>query len=104
MNLQEIFKEEPKQWGFRGDPFLWQELKELVIQKQNFKTDGEFSDFLKESFKDITGNELVSNKFYYIKRFDNGGMSGGGVSCEFWIETGFPLLISRFNIIKNKSV
>ena len=22
-----IFEEKPKQWGFRGDPYLWEELK-----------------------------------------------------------------------------
>ena len=27
-DLSVIFEEEPDQWGLRGDPFLWAELKE----------------------------------------------------------------------------
>jgi hypothetical protein len=27
MNISEIFEEEPIQWGLRGDPWLWRELK-----------------------------------------------------------------------------
>ena len=27
-----LFEEEPKQWGLRGDPFMWRELKEIFSQ------------------------------------------------------------------------
>jgi hypothetical protein len=29
MKVSEIFEEEPRHWGLRGDPFLWRELKEI---------------------------------------------------------------------------
>lgn len=28
--VSEIFGEEPMQWGLRGDPLLWRELKERI--------------------------------------------------------------------------
>ncbi|CAM3762053.1 hypothetical protein MUGA111182_07945 [Mucilaginibacter galii] len=98
MNFELIF-EEPQLWGLRGDPVLWQEMKEAAIKKGEFKTEIEFSDFLNAVFKEITENKLVSNKIYYVKRLDTGGMSRGRVECDFWIKSGFPLLISRFNLL-----
>ena len=27
MKLSQLFEEEPEQWGYRGDPHLWRELR-----------------------------------------------------------------------------
>jgi hypothetical protein len=104
MNIVDVFGDKPTRWGLRGDPYLWDELEKLAIEKQPFQTEDDFSNFLKRAFEDIMGNQLIDNKIYYVERFDRGGMSRGKIDCHFWIETGFPLLVNRFNALIDREV
>ncbi|MBQ7502882.1 hypothetical protein IJT93_09275 [bacterium] len=33
-DLSAIFEDEPKQWGFRGDPYFWAQLREDFAGKE----------------------------------------------------------------------
>ena len=44
----------------------------------------------------LTGKSISTVRAIKIERYDQGGMSGGMVSTEFWKETAIPLLLDRF--------
>ena len=43
-------------------------------------------------------------KDYFVEVYNNGGMSGGMISGEFWINKGIPYILSKFeSYIKGKN-
>jgi hypothetical protein len=94
----EIVFQEPGQYGLRGDPYLWKELK-VIYENSDIKTIDEFIELIYSSFEKITGNKPELNKIYGVSRYRFGGMSSGSVHCSFWIEKGFPLLIKQYKSV-----
>ena len=101
MNVSVIFKERPRKWGLRGDPFLWDDMdkffdtKSLPYTRKEFKTD-----FFNQFFV-FCGRELGTEMMTYVPRYARGGMSSGMVSHDFWQNTALPLLLTRLNIFNN---
>jgi molybdenum cofactor cytidylyltransferase len=104
MDIQKIFEAKPMLWGLRGDPYLWDALKSKAVQQTNFASDKAFAKFLESTFELLVGQKLDEGKIYYVKEFDHGGMSRGGISCDFWLKTGFPTLIKNFNLLTQEGI
>lgn len=95
MKYKELFEPEPEQWGLRGDPYLWAEMKEYFSDKET-------PDFREQVQKELfdycnkrCGKKLSSGGSVFIKEYAHGGMSSGQVDLDWWYETGIPLLVSR---------
>ena len=96
-----IFEVEPKRWGFRGDPWFWRYLKELFESYDETISEDELEKIIKDEHQKLTSKELSESSYAYCEKFDHGGMSGGGLSGKFWIETGIPLLKERLRELKS---
>ena len=96
MKLSKIFEDKPERWGFRGDPYFWDHLKELAMDMDIVSPD-ELEEWIKEEYYSLSGKALtdVYGDFAVIKQFAHGGMSSGGVDNKWWMEEGIPLLKSR---------
>ena len=103
MKLSVIFEEKPKRWGFRGDPYFWDYLKELAENMDIISTD-ELEKWIKEEYFSLSGKVMTDKygDFAIIEQFAHGGMSSGGVDNLWWIEEGIPLLKSRLTVINKK--
>ena len=95
MNVSKLFEKEPEQWGLRGDPYFWAYLKELAEEK-DFSSPDELEKWIKDEFRSLSGKEMSVYTDVRIEQFAHGGMSSGGVCGPWWIETGIPLLKSRW--------
>jgi hypothetical protein len=95
MNISEIFEEEPIQWGLRGDPWLWRELRFKFESVPMPETSVALKELIEIEYELCTGHSISYKKNFGIKRFNHGGMSGGGINPDFWIKKGIPLLVSR---------
>ncbi len=95
MNVSEIFEDEPIQWGLRGDPWLWRELKSQFEDVPMPETPEALRVLIEKEYECSTGHPITHEKHFGIERFNHGGMSGGGISPKFWVTKGIPLLISR---------
>ncbi len=93
--LERLFFHKPKQWGLRGDPYLWRELRVSLANKHANDSE-EFEAMLVESYEKLTKKALKPDEEILIERYDSGGMSGGIVSSNFWINKGIPLLLERY--------
>jgi molybdenum cofactor cytidylyltransferase len=96
MKLSVIFEEKPERWGFRGDPYFWDYLKNLAENMDMISAD-ELEKWIKEEYLSLSGKPLTDKymDFAVIEQFAHGGMSSGGVDNEWWVNEGIPLLKSR---------
>ena len=96
MKLSILFEEKPQSWGFRGDPYFWDHLKERA-EKMDLISPDELEAWIKKEFFSLSGKEMTDRygDFAVIKQFAHGGMSSGGVDNLWWTEKGIPLLKSR---------
>ncbi len=93
--IQSIFRK-PRQWGLRGDPFLWNELREHFRTAGIPETRDEFARQIKTLIRELTGSDLRSDAPVSVDRYQAGGMSSGHISPEWWQTTGIPLLTRQF--------
>ena len=94
--VSKYFDPEPIQWGLRGDPHLWRDMKQKTANTNIPTTGNEFEKLLHKLFKELTGEEPQKGKNIYVKKYETVGMSEGMISCDFWLNTGFSLLIQRY--------
>ena len=99
-DLSVIFERKPRQWGLRGDPYLWDEMKELCVGDSLDIDDYGIADFVSKYFEKTTGQPLTFDAQAYVERLAHGGMSSGSVSGSFWITRGIPLLIENLRRVK----
>ena len=96
MKLSAIFEDRPERWGFRGDPYFWDHLKELAADVDIISPD-ELEKWIAAEYRSLAGKPLTDDymDFAVIGQFAHGGMSSGGVDNRWWTRTGIPLLKSR---------
>lgn len=94
--VSKVFDPEPIQWGLRGDPYLWRDMKEKTATVNFPNSENEFEKLLFKLFKELTGEVPQKGKNIYMKKYESIGMSKGMVSCDFWLQKGFSLLIQRY--------
>lgn len=94
--VSEIF-EQPKSFGLRGDPVLWEYLRDSFSDVEFPCSQDEFLDQLLNTFKEFAGEYPRKGKRYYVKQFAEGctGISKGWLQADFWLDRAIPLLISR---------
>jgi hypothetical protein len=95
-DVSKLFLEKPPTWGLRGDPHLWEAMKTSCQHLPLPATAEAMEQLLGECFYQLVGENLRQGSETYLKSFDHGGMSGGRISHDFWLETAFPLLLSRW--------
>ena len=101
MKLSRIFEDRPERWGFRGDPYFWDYLKERA-DNMDIRSPDDLEDWIKREYQSLSGKPLTDDYGDYakIRRFAHGGMSSGGVDNQWWMEEGIPLLKSRMGAVR----
>ncbi|WP_417316134.1 hypothetical protein [Cycloclasticus pugetii] len=95
MKVSEIFEEEPAQWGLRGDPVLWRELKARLNDIEMPESPDELKKIIEREYEVSTGHPISHEDSFGVERLKTHGMSSGAVSPQFWVKRGIPLLVSR---------
>lgn len=101
-SIGDLFEPEPEQWGLRGDPLLWRELRGRLSGMPLPRRESQLWLVLEDAFQEAVGHPLWRCDEAYVERFAHGGMSSGYISQEFWTRRGFPLVVSRFSEIRMK--
>lgn len=91
-----LFSEEPYQWGFRGDPYLWRAMQEYFSSVSLPLSSHELKKLLEGAFLELTGQALDATSPIYVAAYDEGGMSSGHVSPDFWREVAIPFLLKKY--------
>lgn len=93
--LGDLFEPEPIQWGLRGDPHLWRAMKKEFATTPRPPSIAELRTAIRSVFLEQTGQSIDTAQRIFVKRFDQGGMSSGWVSTEFWRDTALAMLGDR---------
>jgi len=94
--LDALFTPRPKQWGLRGDPHLWDAMRDAARDTAP-DTIEDINLFLADLYEDLVGRPLTTDDApVSTPAFHSGGMSSGMVSPRFWREDALPLLAKRF--------
>jgi len=97
LSISSLFEPEPIQWGLRGDPYLWKEMKTRLESSSLPESVSEFQSVIEREFECITGRPITIEKNFKVERFSRGGMSSGVISPVFWREKAIPLLVTRYH-------
>lgn len=95
MKVSEIFEKEPQQWGFRGDPHLWRELKSQFRDIDMPREPEQLKIIIENEYQNCTGLPITHSESFCVDRFKKSGMSSGAISPSFWVNTAVPLLVGR---------
>jgi hypothetical protein len=95
MKISKIFEDEPKQWGLRGDRYLWREIRARLESTEMPESPEQLREIIENEYEITTGHSIGHKEHFQIERFMHGGMSSGGISPDFWINCGIPILIKR---------
>lgn len=99
MRMDELFAEEPEQWGLRGDPYVWMTLRERLAGLPVPDKESALEEVLIAAFNAVVGVDLENGDGdewgVYREEFAHGGMSSGHVCIEVWRDRLIPLLVSR---------
>jgi len=94
--ISEFFNEEPIQWSLRGDPYLWRDMKQHLININCPDSVEKFIEIIENVFQNLTGYPIPHKDFIGIEKYSHGGMSSGSVDPKFWREKAIPLLKKRY--------
>lgn len=95
--LSELFQPEPISWGCRGDPYLWQEMSEVLATQPLPPSEAQLAEILEATFERLVGLPTSAQESsVFIERHAHGGMSSGHISLVFWRETALPLFLARY--------
>ena len=95
--LLKLFEDEPYQWGLRGDPHLWREMKAIVDNCNYPTSEGQLTELLRQLFQQLTGTSLARDlKPFFVEKYSHRGMSSGYISPQFWAEQAIPMLLARY--------
>lgn len=96
-DLSAIFEKKPRQWGFRGDPYLWEELREECAGKPLSTDEEEIVVLVCEKFESVSGVPLTYDAQPYVEKYAHGGMSSGRLCGLFWIGRGMAKLLQNYH-------
>jgi hypothetical protein len=103
IKISSLLNEEPIQWGLRGDPFLWDEIRLKTKDVALLENEELMKKYFYNLFKELTGFEISLNENIRIEKYFYGhGMSGGVVCSNFWMTEGFPFILERYKYIIGK--
>ncbi len=102
MNVKTVFDVKPDQWGLRGDPYLWEDIKNECTLNFREVSKEEFELYLVKMFQKKTGRSVNTQEPIYIEKYAFGGMSSGNVDPNTWRKKLIPLLIESF--VKHKKI
>lgn len=102
-SVAELFREEPIQWGLRGDPYLWREMAEHLADTPWPASEEELTRRLLQLFEQLAGISLDDPNPVHLTRHAHGGMSSGMISSTFWRERAIPLLVERYQAMSRQT-
>ncbi|MBC9927242.1 O-acetyl-ADP-ribose deacetylase [Leucobacter sp. cx-169] len=89
-----LFDPEPAQWGYRGDPYLWRELRAQTADVPVPATADELKADLLERISRIC--DLNEEDASQVPAFNPGhGMSAGQVNTQWWLNIGLPAIVGE---------
>ena len=76
--LSELFDIQPPNWGLRGDPWFWQDMKISFAGTPFPYSSSELVADINRIFEEKTGEKLTNAARPYVEAYDHGGKTAVG--------------------------
>lgn len=99
-DLADLFEPPPVQWALRGDPRLWERMREGFRGEQLPGSAEGLRSAIEAAFLEYVGEPIDAPLGTHLRvpsLVTGRGMSDGQVVPEFWRNTAIPLLLSRWS-------
>lgn len=95
--VTDLFDPAPTRWGLRGDPWVWQAMRDQFNGTYLPPSLGEVEAMLYAAFNRLVRVDLATEMepSVYREEFAHGGLSSGGIHIETWRVELIPLLVDR---------
>ena len=95
--LGDAFDVRHRQWGLRGDPHVWEALREDIAAVPTPADAAAIRQAFVEALRRVADVDLDADVHGPVQReqFAHGGMSSGMVDLDWWRAKGLPLLVER---------
>ena len=96
--MGDLFADEPRQWGLRGDPFVWAAMRERLDATPIPAEATDAERLLRQAFDAVVGVDLDdpgAGEPVYREEFAQAGVSSGYVHVATWRDRLIPLLVER---------
>ena len=95
-HVADLFLREPRQWGLRGDPWLWRAMRDRLEDVPLPADRNGLQRLLEDAFRQEVGQDIATaDDRVFIDRFAHGGMTSGTIDVTWWRTTGLPVLLNR---------
>lgn len=95
----DLFPVEVKQWGLRGDSYLWSEMRRSFFSTPLPASENEVKEVVSKRFNELTGFSMAGEDDFYLEKYAHGGMSSGDVCREFWNSSGIDTILNKWRSI-----
>jgi hypothetical protein len=103
LTIGKLFIDRPHLDGLRGDIGLWEDLKNYLSLQKLPENESLLPNIISDAIINLTGDSVFEQKTFAVDKYNNGGMSGGVISNEFWTRKAIPLIMSRMIIINERA-
>jgi hypothetical protein len=107
--MSALFDPEPRQWGLRGDPYLWRHLRETLGDQDLPPSAEQVESLLYRTFHDLVEVDLAEvdlvadpRKMVHRRQYAHGGMSSGFIALAVWRDRLIPLLTERADALLSR--
>jgi hypothetical protein len=104
LTIGKLFFDEPNQYGLRGDIGLWEDLGKYFLLHDLPQNENLLPGLIDAAITTLTGSSVFNGKNFHVDKYNQGGMSGGGISCAFWTRKAIPLIMSRMQSRPDKGL
>jgi len=73
MKIADLFNPAPKQWGFRGDPALWEEMRKQFVNVDIPASETILISKIRETFQQITGHSIDETEVLVVEKLKTHG-------------------------------
>jgi len=84
LTIADLFRHEPFDWGLRGDPYLWKDMRDYFENWVLPDSIAELDRRIAIAFEHLTGASIDSKEPVFNPQYDMGGMSSGHIDPGFW--------------------
>ena len=98
--FNDIFCNPPNTWGLKGEPLLWEDLREYFQTRAFPQNEHAFVKEMYAAFEKLTGWPVETTSFIFISRYNRGGIAGGLIDPWNWRNVVIPALTRRFQVLR----
>tara|TARA_R110000744_G_scaffold35055_2_gene81407 strand:- start:4371 stop:4721 length:351 start_codon:yes stop_codon:yes gene_type:complete len=102
----DLFAVPPQTWGARGEPYLWEDIRQHAIDNDIQLPDSieKLPVLVHSVFNNLTLHTVNEREWFFVEKYAHGGMSSGHIDPSGWRDGGTILDYIHQSFIRIKMI